>query len=308
VESPIVSVVIPTRNRPQLLQRALRSVASQTTKNREVIVVDDASDSPPDEILGLFQLPALIIVRLESRSGACVARNKGLEVSTGQFVAFLDDDDEWLPEKLERQLRAFDQSSPEIGVVTCGYQIVSDITGRVVRAEGVRQRRESVPGFLKSTRYNTSNPLIRRSCLHVTGPFDPELSGSQDRDMWLRLVKEHGFVHLPAVLVTQHIHGHQITTDLPAKIEAKERFLDKHRALYQQYPELLALYLTRLALLCCAGERFSDGLEYLERANESVPSPLISRYLRNLNESPHQFKQHVVDNLLPNVDGIPLYY
>lgn len=102
--TPFVSIVIPTYNRARFLGRLVRSVLNQTYKNFEVIVADDASTDDTAEIIKTFKDDRIRYIRHESNAGAAAARNTGIKASRGEYVAFQDSDDEWLPEKLEKQM------------------------------------------------------------------------------------------------------------------------------------------------------------------------------------------------------------
>jgi glycosyltransferase involved in cell wall biosynthesis len=114
--SPRVSVIIPTHNRPDRLPRAVASVLNQTFRDVEIVIVDDASADDAAEVVAR-QDPRIRYVRHGSPKGACGARNTGIRLARGEFVGFLDDDDEWLPEKLQRQVRVFEASPSDVGVV-----------------------------------------------------------------------------------------------------------------------------------------------------------------------------------------------
>ena len=101
---PLVSVIIPTYNRGRLILDSINSVLNQTYKNIELIVVDDCSTDNTEEILKSINDSRIKYVKLEKNSGACIARNKGIELSTGEFIAFNDSDDLWITTKLEKQL------------------------------------------------------------------------------------------------------------------------------------------------------------------------------------------------------------
>jgi len=124
------SVVIPTHNRPELVARAIRSVMAQTIPPRQILVIDDASQ-PPLMLAGDLWDDRIRVIRHEKSIGGAAARNTGLREAPTSIVAFLDDDDEWLPAKMEIQL-AWLQKNPEATLVTCGH----------LRCEARRQYRE----------------------------------------------------------------------------------------------------------------------------------------------------------------------
>src|SRR5262245_59433756 len=141
--SPLVSVVIPTRNRAHLLGRALRSALAQTLTDFEVVVVDDASSDDPGRAVEELGDPRIRLLRLSERGGAGRARNAGIQAARGEFVAFLDSDDEYLPAMLERQIARLRQSpDPSRAVIYCLYLRRDALTGRTAPS-----RRTTPEGF-----------------------------------------------------------------------------------------------------------------------------------------------------------------
>jgi glycosyltransferase involved in cell wall biosynthesis len=121
--NPLVSVIIPTHNRDQLVGRAVNSVLRQSYRKVEVIVVNDGSKDSTDEVLRQIDDGRIKVILLQGgRRGASAARNRGIEAATGQYIAFLDDDDEWLPEKLSNQLNKIDQKD----IILCGALLKSN--------------------------------------------------------------------------------------------------------------------------------------------------------------------------------------
>src|SRR5688572_16958601 len=119
-----VSVIIPTHNRAQSVVTAIASVVRQTFQDLEIIVVDDASNDDTAEVLAQFRDKRIKVIRHQTNRGGAAARNTGIRHSTFDYIAFLDDDDEWLPEKLAKQMAALLTSPPEVGCVYTGYFVV----------------------------------------------------------------------------------------------------------------------------------------------------------------------------------------
>jgi len=307
--NPLVSVVIPTFNRPALLQRAITSVLAQTWSEFEIIVVDDASTEPIQQALNSLP-PVIISVHTHSQCrGAAAARNTGIRASKGEFIAFLDDDDQWLPGKLEAQINKFKNVSAETGLVYCGYVIISDRTGTVVATRIPTEPPIGYIELLRSTVFPTSVPLIRKRCFEEVGLFDEALPGTQDRDMWLRLARRFSFDFIPDVLVQNHIHGYQITTNLPAKIRAKEMMLSKYYVDLLEHPSILATQLFRLGMLYFADGRPAQGrrcliksLRYGRRRRE------IWRHICLSCLVPKRHQRLVNETAFSQVDGLALYW
>lgn len=227
-----VSVVIPTHNRPERLANALRSVLAQTEKDFEVLVIDDGSSNDGAmRVVGACQDPRLIYLRLPVSQGAAAARNAGIARATAPYIAFLDDDDEWLPEKLEAQLEVIEQSGPSVGGVYTARITVDEVTGKTAttRCRGGKFDPWGIRNVI-----TTSSVLMRRVCFDVVGLFDEELFSGHDADMWIRVGESFGLISLDQPLIKYFIHhDHRISDDDASKIRAQEQLLIKHRRIYE---------------------------------------------------------------------------
>jgi glycosyltransferase involved in cell wall biosynthesis len=197
---PLVSVVIPTHNRYSLLKEALDSVYAQKEARKmfelEVIVVDDASsDSTPDVVLNY---PEARYLRLPTRKGPGVARNAGMAATKGPYIAFLDDDDVWLPVKLSLQVPVLERN-PEVCAVCSEVQE----QGRKSVLPGVHPAplaRVFHRLLLGNFYGNPAGFLLRRWALEAVGGFDESLSLAEDYDLWLRLAARFPFAFVPGVV------------------------------------------------------------------------------------------------------------
>ena len=132
----MVSVIITTCKRePEMVERAIASVAGQSYHNWELIIIDDSPESydKRDQVYSMIQRYSdkytVFYHRNEENSGACYSRNRGLEIAKGEYIAFLDDDDEWLPEKLAEQVRIIEATPEKVALVYCSYYRYVDETG-----------------------------------------------------------------------------------------------------------------------------------------------------------------------------------
>jgi glycosyltransferase involved in cell wall biosynthesis len=184
---PTVSVVIPTRNRRELLVRTLHTVLDQHRVSLEVLVVDDGSEDGTAAHLRLVGDPRLSVIRNEARLGVAGARNVGLSQARGEWVAFKDDDDLWAPNKLAMQLDAI-TSDPEAGWSYPGAVTVDDRL-RIVSAERAppRDRLHNLLAF-NIIPGGGSGVMVRTELARSVGGFDPRLSLLADWDMWIRLI------------------------------------------------------------------------------------------------------------------------
>jgi glycosyltransferase involved in cell wall biosynthesis len=189
-----VSVVIPTRGRPQLLARAIRSVLAQTTQQFEIIVVLDGPDSSTAKIVEAFADSRIRLVTLPRPAGGGTARNAGVSAASGNWIAFLDDDDEFLPRKLELQLGASAQS-PTHAILIVSQALVRSASGDQIWPSRFPQAHESTCEYLfcrtqlkqGSSFFQSSTFFVSRK-LALQIPFRPELNRHQDWDWVIRVL------------------------------------------------------------------------------------------------------------------------
>src|SRR2546426_4401729 len=129
---PKVSVIIPTHNRAEFLRSAITSVLNQTFQDFEIIIIDDVSKDHTREVIANFNDARIKVIYNQVSKGAAGARNIAIMNSNCEYIAFLDDDDEWLPEKLKIQTCLLDNSPPEVGGVCTGCFIIEEVGGRVL--------------------------------------------------------------------------------------------------------------------------------------------------------------------------------
>ena len=177
---PLVSVIIPTYNRASLLKRAIESVLNQEFEDFELIVVDDASQDRTPKVIESFKDGRIRYLRLKKNSGGPVARNTGIKKARGKFIALLDDDDEWLPNRLSVQIEKFETLEKKVGVVYGGFYYVSQENGRIIGKRFPRYRGNVYHHLLRENFIGSPTLLIRRECFKKAGLFDPKLSSSQD--------------------------------------------------------------------------------------------------------------------------------
>lgn len=179
-----VSVIIPVYNRPEFVCRAIHSVLRQTRQPDEIIVVDDGSTDRTPAVLQQFE-SAVRLLRTPHR-GVSHARNTGISHARGEWIAFLDSDDEWMPEKLEAQLDWL-KSHPDIRVMQTDEIWVRH--GRRVNPKKYHQKPEGrifIPA-LKRCVISPSAVIIHRSVFDIAGKFDEDLPAAEDFDLWLRV-------------------------------------------------------------------------------------------------------------------------
>lgn len=232
----IVSVIITTYCRPvQMLMRALNSARNQTYQNLEIIIVDDSPEDYSERkdvsqfVLSLNDNRIKYIAH-EKNSGACVARNTGLAAANGKYIAFLDDDDEWLEDKISEQVSVIEECDDQTALVYCNTCRISDSS-----EQWINEERELLAGYvyekliLSNFIGSTSFPLIKTEVLRQIGGFDPLMKSAQDYDVWLRISQKYKVAYTEKVLAVYHTHqGECITVNPKNKISGLERLHEKN--------------------------------------------------------------------------------
>lgn len=235
-KSILVTAVITTHKRiPQIVTRAIKSILNQTYSNIEIIIVDD---SPQDYVYRnevkkeIEELaPDAIYIQNSQTLGACAARNVGLKHASGKYIAYLDDDDEWLPNKIESQLEQFAKANINTCMVYCAFIKYDESTG-----EKKKIPLKKCQGMIyeELLRYGNicggmSMPLIRTDYLREIGGFDEKMPALQDYDVWLRLAKKYPIIYDEEYLVKYYWgEGDQISKNPDNKIGGIKRIISKN--------------------------------------------------------------------------------
>jgi glycosyltransferase involved in cell wall biosynthesis len=269
-----VTVVVPTRNRAAMLLQALGSVAAQRGVDLEVVVVDDGStDATPAVVTGMGDR-RLRLIRHQRPQGVSAARNRGVAEAGGRWVAFLDDDDVWAPEKLASQLAAAERDDRAWAV-----------TGAVSVDDGLRVLAGEPPLVPERIvadldRYNSvpagaSNVLVRAELLAVTGGFDPRLRHMADWDLWIRLGRAGLPATVPRPLLAYRLHRANATMDTAFDPQEPLAELDTIIDRYGIPADRLAVD-RWIAWTCLrAGRRGASLRAYLRAAKGGDPRSLV---------------------------------
>lgn len=180
----MISVVIPVYNGAKYIAQAVESVWAQDYAPLEVIVVDDGSTDETAAVLDSLEKQGPLRVIRQSNSGRSAARNRGIRESSGEWIAFLDADDYWLPGKLNAQFSALEKGQ---GDFAYSGTVVVDDDGRWIRERPVTPSSCLINELIWGNRFATPTVVVRKSLLQVTGAFDETLSVGEDWDLWLRL-------------------------------------------------------------------------------------------------------------------------
>ncbi|MBN48012.1 MAG: hypothetical protein CMN85_00620 [Spongiibacteraceae bacterium] len=247
---PFVSVIIPTFNRSATLLRAINSVLRQSHSHLELLIVDDGSTDETAEIVRSIDDERVRYIDLGRNCGVSVARNVGVEASRGKFIAFQDSDDEWLPDRLERQLDVF-VKEPDTAFVFCSLaRILKGGATRVIPSGVMPASRDAFVARLLSSNFIwTQTWLVRSEVIKKLG-FDDDIKRIQDWDLALKIASKYRVVHVNEVLVVAYFTEgsllsltRQRALDLKIMLETQRDLLERHPAILGEYYRSIAVAL-----------------------------------------------------------------
>jgi len=244
---PLVTVIIPTFNRASIVGRAIRSVLGQTYPNWELLVVDDASTDGTESEVRSYSDKRIRYIRHQQNRRVSAARNTGIRCARGEYVSFLDDDDEWLPEKLAREVEVLGNSDADVGLVYSG-KTVYDEHARVLQV-----RMPTLSGWVYDAmleRHFIGSPsrvTVKKQVLDRLAGFDETFTNCQDYDLWLRVAKVSRIAVVPSCLVKRYLLSDQMSGSLRRICEGWEQILTKFRA--DMKPRTLTRHISRVAIL-----------------------------------------------------------
>lgn len=263
---PAVTVVISTHNRAHLLGRAIRSVLAQTYPDYELLIVEDASTDNTKEVVAGFQDKRIRYIRHETNRGGPAARNTGIKAACGRYIALLDDDDEWLPAKLEKQVQKFQQAPDTVGLIYSGAELL-DKDGNSIRTDIPTLAGDVRDRLLWGSLFGSvSKALVKKECFDKVGVFDETLTSCQDWDMWMRIADIYGFDFVPDILVKIHAHGARISTDLGSLIPGRTRMIEKHINDFRAHPAILVQHLKQIGKLHCINGTWREAARWFAKA------------------------------------------
>lgn len=278
-----ISVIIPTYNRANTVGRAIQSVLSQTYQDFEIIVIDDGSTDNTEEVIRSFHDSRIRYIRHKKNRGGSAARNTGIHAARGEYIAFLDSDDEWLPQKLEKQINVM-KKSPETWVGVCtGFWLI----------EEEREKREHIPTVVDDLFHRLladcflragSTLLVLRSILNKIGGFDENLPRHQDWDLLLRLSKQWKVAIIRECLVKVYVSGRPPADKV---LEAKKRLLAKYATDLQKLGpfkrrKIIGKHWLQLSYEYFLEKKIAYGTFYLTKALLQNPFQRPGLYIRLL--------------------------
>ena len=252
-----VSVILPVYNREKSLEYSMRSVLDQSYKDLELIVVDDASTVDLRPIVDSFDDPRVKYLRLEQNGGASTARNAGLAAARGQYIAFQDSDDLWLPNKLQMQIDLLESLPSDVGVVVHskvlygsgpdGSYGVGLVSMRPPPAQLMKPEDDQVRTYLTGNRISLQNALFRRDCYPDPVWFDNVTRSNADWAFSSSLAQHTRIVEFPDPVVMAFSSPDGISKLKRAKAIGLIRIVKRNRSAYAQYPDAYGIMMWRIA-------------------------------------------------------------
>lgn len=263
-----VTAVVTTYDRPDLIQRAVDSVLDQTYQGVECVVVDDHSpEQRTRETVESIESDRLTYERHDENRGLSAARNTGIGHASGEYVAFLDDDDEWLPEKLEKQVALFDDLMDDCGLVYCWMDYVNE-SGEVVRHYRPKLEGYVLPQVLDGQRIGAgSTLLVRTDVATEVGGFDESLSRGIDGDFIRRVCREYKIDYVPKTLVRYHT-GHDHKRITRSDEQGLRNAIQGEHTKLRKFPDELDRYPRRKANIYAGIAHHHSQLGEWERSRE----------------------------------------
>ena len=213
---PKVTVVIPTYNRSHLLKAAILSVLNQTYQDFEIIVVDDASTDDTSEVVAGLDEQRIKYTHHEVNQGEAGTRNSGILSARSKYIAFLDDDDEWLPQKLEMQVEKTVTSTKRTGLIYTGLIICRYVENKLIKEfQNIPVHKGNIYHLLKNRNFivTPSSVFIKTECVEKVGLFDTEIAYGLVYDYWIRISKHFDIDYLAETLVKYRVHENRLSSD-----------------------------------------------------------------------------------------------
>jgi glycosyltransferase involved in cell wall biosynthesis len=272
-----VSVILPTHNRAELLKRSIQSILDQTYEDFELIVIDDASKDDTEAAVKGFNDDRIRYIKQQINIGAAAARNAGIAASKGEYIAFQDDDDEWLPTKLEKQVAVFEMNrDQDLGLV---YSNMWEVYGnkrtetrpeRIMPEDGIVFDR-ALNGKLR--RIGIQTALIKRECFDKAGGFDPEFPRWIDHEFFIRVSRYYHFYHIDEPLVNWHSTQGGISSSKLNLIAARKLLIRKYSEDLKKRSNrgALAQYCYDIGHTLCLQGDMEEGRLYIVKAIVAAP-------------------------------------
>lgn len=279
MNNELITVIITTYMRHfNMLNRAIQSVLNQTYNNLELIIVDDSPENYEQREVIKKRIEEIEDNRIKYiqhsiNKGACAARNTGINNSKGNIIMFLDDDDEWLRDKIELQVKALSEKNADFAY--CSYKNIIESNNKSRERIISRFYNDSIffeklmgENFIGSVSF----VAIKKKCFEKCGLFNEELKSCQDWDMWIRVLSQYKVCYVDKPLVIYHTHQMERITSNPKKqLQGHEFILSKYNKYLKKYPEALRENLYRLSRIYADNNNYKKSFSLWAKGNRIKP-------------------------------------
>ncbi len=277
VPDPAVSIILPTYNRRQTIRRAIDSVLNQTFCDFELHIVDDGSTDNTGALVAEYKDKRIQYTYLPVNTGAGAARNRGLELSKAKYIAFQDSDDEWLPNKLERQMDILTGAPESVGMVYTDmlHKLLDGSTENWYAPDVQIGKIANISGKeYQVRRIGQQTTLIRKTCFEAVGAFDTTMPRLIDLDFFIRLIMKFKAIHIKEPMVVFHESRVGISSNKEAGIEARLGLLQKYAPSLDHY--FRSSQYAFISDSCIAIGDYRKALYFIAKSFYSQPLSTIS--------------------------------
>lgn len=254
----MITIIIPTYNRGKTLLRAINSVLNQTYKDFEVIVVDDNSSDDTELIVSSINDSRVRFVKHSTNLGANAARNTGIDLAKGKYIAFQDSDDEWFENKLEKQINYL-LRNPEVDIVACSFNKYSE--GKVETLPSEEIGCDIQEKLLWGNFISTQTIIGKKECF-IEEKFDTILPRFQDWELMIRMSRRYKIYFMNEPLVNVYVQGDSISKNPLKAVNALKKIMEKHNDLIYSNNKLVSLYYRQLATYSMQSDQFNEEYYY----------------------------------------------
>lgn len=268
----MISIIIPTYNRAKTLRASIISVLNQTYTDFELIIVDDNSTDNTEEIVNSIQDPRVKYIRHDKNLGANKARNNGILHSIGEYIAFQDSDDEWLPNKLEIQIKELIKSESDL--VFCAFKRFINDKVEIIPSYHINEN-NILKQLLCENFISTQTILARRECL-INEMFDDKLPRFQDWDLMIRIALKYkiAFINIPQVNV--YVQEDSISKSREKAEVAMNIMIEKYNNLIEKDKSVISVW---YKIMMTSSNSLKNKTKYLNKLINNNPFDLSNIYI-----------------------------
>lgn len=265
---PKISIIMPTYNRSDYICEAIDSALSQTYDNIELIVIDDGSTDDTRNKLEKYNSDERFKCIHQENQGQSIARNKGLSIAEGEFIAFLDSDNIWLPGKLEKQVGIINEN-PSFDIFYGDCIVINEKGIETSRANMSRYSGNITKYLIKDNYVSMNTTLTRKKCFDEIGGLSGKVRVGDDYELWLRLSTKFRFKYIPEYFVKYRVMDDQISTDKYRRFDSNESVL---QAFFKKYPESVTV----------AEKKRARSYFYIRKARYEISEHFFMRSISNI--------------------------